>query len=156
MNTLSTRLDIAIRAVAPIIGVSIGRVDDRETWRIDFEPAATEEQRAAAQVVLEAIDPSEPVPVPASISRRQLLLGLVGLELITGEEALAAAQTGAVPAAIDAYFGNLPPDQELAARITWASMTVCERNHPLVGALAEANQLSSEQIDDAFRAWAHQ
>lgn len=97
--------------------------------------------------------PTQPAPVPASISRRQLLLGLTGLSLITGEEALAAAQTGAVPAAIDVFFGNLPPDQELAARITWASMSICEREHPLVAALAAANNLSTEDIDDAFRAW---
>lgn len=98
--------------------------------------------------------PAPPPPVPAPISRRQLLIGLKGLGLITPAEALAAAESGARPAAIEAYFSALPEDVANDARITWASMSICERNHPLVAALAEANQLSSEQIDDAFRAWA--
>ncbi|HRA69196.1 MAG TPA: hypothetical protein PL187_24430 [Caldilinea sp.] len=100
------------------------------------------------------VDQSIQSPVPASVSRRQLILGLAGLGMITGEDALAAAQTGAVPVGIDAYFSMLPDDQALAARITWASMTEARRDHPLIAALALANGLSSVEIDDAFRAWA--
>lgn len=35
------RLHLMLAAVAPIVGVSVGNVDDRATWRIDFEPQAT-------------------------------------------------------------------------------------------------------------------
>lgn len=105
-----------------------------------------------------ALDPEIPeVPetpegpaVPASISRRQLLLGLVSAGLITGEEALAAATTGAVPAAIDAVFAALPEADALAARITWATMSVVERAHPLIAALIAAEVATPEQVDALF------
>lgn len=42
----------AIVAVCPIHGISIGRKNAKETWRIDFEESATEAQKQAA---LEAI-----------------------------------------------------------------------------------------------------
>lgn len=90
-------------------------------------------------------------PVPASVSRRQLLLALTQMGLITGDEALAAAQTGAVPAAVHGVFDNMQPSDKLDAQITWASMSVAERDHPLVAALASANEMSSDDIDDFFR-----
>jgi len=52
-------LDTAIRAVCPHIdGVSIGRVDDKTTWRIDFRAEAIAEERAAAATVVENFDAS--------------------------------------------------------------------------------------------------
>jgi hypothetical protein len=93
-----------------------------------------------------------PPPVPAVISRRQLLIALAKAKLITEAEALAAAKTGEVPAAIDAVFGALPKEQALAARITWATMTVVERDHPLIQAVINANLATAEQVDALFRA----
>lgn len=98
--------------------------------------------------------PSPPPPpaavVPGSITRRQLLLALVGAGLITEAEALAAATTGAVPAAIDAVFAQLPPADALAARITWATMGVAEREHPLIEALIAAGMATSTEVDALF------
>lgn len=94
------------------------------------------------------------VPVPVSVTRRQLILGLAAMRIITDEEGLAAAQIGTVPAAIEGYFATLPDGEAYAARITWATMTEARRDHPLIAALAVTLGLSSEQIDDAFRAWA--
>jgi hypothetical protein len=48
LNTTAQQLHAAIEAVCPITGVAIGRIDDRQTWRIDFAPEATAYQRAAA------------------------------------------------------------------------------------------------------------
>jgi len=93
-----------------------------------------------------------PPPVPASITRRQLLLQLALSGMITGPEALAAAQTGAVPAAVQAVFDQLGPADKLAAEITWATMSVADRGHPLVAALAATRAMTDEQIDDFFRA----
>jgi hypothetical protein len=45
-----------IAAVAPIAGVSVGVVGDKKTWRIDFLPAATGAERAAARAVVAAFD----------------------------------------------------------------------------------------------------
>jgi hypothetical protein len=93
-----------------------------------------------------------PPPVPAAISRRQLLIALGHANWITEAEALAAAKTGEVPAAIDAVFGALPKEQALAARITWATMTVVERDHPLIQAVIDAKVATAEQVDALFKA----
>jgi hypothetical protein len=92
-----------------------------------------------------------PPPVPSAISRRQLLIALTAAGLITEAEALAAAKTGEVPAAIDAVFAALPKEQALAARITWATMTVVERDHPLIQAVIDAKIVTAEQADALFR-----
>jgi len=92
-----------------------------------------------------------PPAQPRVISRRQLILALHGAGLITAEEALAAAKTGDVPAAIDAVFAQLPPDQALAARVTWASMTEVRRDHPLIEAVIAAGLATAEQVDALFR-----
>jgi hypothetical protein len=108
---------------------------------------ATPEEEAAILAVRNA-----PPPVPTSISRRQLLITLVTAGLITEAEALAAAKTGDVPAAIDTVFAKLPQEQALAARITWATMTQVERDHPLVQAIIAAQIATAEQVDALFRA----
>jgi len=92
-----------------------------------------------------------PPPVPAAISRRQLLIALAQAKLITEAEALAAARTGEVPAVISKVFAALPKDQALAAQITWATMTVVERDHPLIQAVIHAKIATPEQIDALFR-----
>ncbi len=51
--TLQIALDKAIKKVCPIYGISFKDVNDKTTWRIDFMPEASEEQRAAAQKVLQ-------------------------------------------------------------------------------------------------------
>lgn len=112
----------------------------------------TARQRWAGEA-LEPFDPPPPPPVlPRSITRRQLLLGLAGAGLITPEEALAAATSGAVPAAIDAVFAQLPPAEALGARITWATMSVAERDHPLIGAVAAEIDLDEAALDALFLA----
>jgi hypothetical protein len=93
-----------------------------------------------------------PPPVPTVISRRQLLIALANAKLITEAEALAAAKTGEVPAAIDAVFAALPKEQALAAQITWATMTVVERDHPLIQAVINAKLATVEQVDALFQA----
>jgi hypothetical protein len=99
-----------------------------------------------------AVQPAAAPSVPVVISRRQLLIALVQAKLITEVEALAAAKTGEVPAAIDAVFAALPTDQALAARITWATMTVVERDHPLIQAVINANLATANQVDALFKA----
>jgi len=92
-----------------------------------------------------------PEPVPGVISRRQLLIALAAAGFISAEEALAAAQTGAVPTAIAEIFDRLPAEQVLAARITWATMTAVYRGDPLIGAIVAAGVASAEQVDELFR-----
>jgi hypothetical protein len=49
-------LHAKIAVVAPIAGISFGRFDDKSTWRIDFDPRATDAQRKAAQSVIVFFD----------------------------------------------------------------------------------------------------
>lgn len=56
MPQLSKVIFDRILSVAPIVGVSIGREDDRATWRIDFKPEATADQRVTAQAMIAAFD----------------------------------------------------------------------------------------------------
>ena len=49
---IAAKLDALIQAVCPIYGVSIGRIDDRLTWRIDCKDEATPAQRDAAVAML--------------------------------------------------------------------------------------------------------
>jgi hypothetical protein len=123
-----------------------GQFFDASTQQEVVRPLTPEEEAG----ILEASN--APPPVPAAISRRQLLIALTSAGLITDAEALAAAQTGAVPAVIDAFFGTLPPAQQTAARITWATMTQVERHHPLVQGVIDANLATAEQVDALFRA----
>ena len=49
------KLNQLISAVCPIDGISIGRKNDKATWRIDFKEC-TEEQKSAALAVVKAYD----------------------------------------------------------------------------------------------------
>lgn len=91
------------------------------------------------------------VPVPASISRRQFLLALLGAGFITPSEAISAATAGALPAAVSALFSALPPTEATGAIITWASMTMAERNDPLILMLIDAGIASAADVDNLFR-----
>lgn len=49
----------AINQVCPITGVSIGTLSDRTTWRFTPSPAATGQQKAAAQTLIDTWDISD-------------------------------------------------------------------------------------------------
>lgn len=56
MSTTQQRIHDAVSAVSPIHGVSLGRLDDKATWRIDFKGEATDAEREAASRALNAVD----------------------------------------------------------------------------------------------------
>ena len=63
--SIAEKLDAAIKAVCPIHGVSIGRKDDKQTWRVDFKDEATAQQRAQASNVVinfDAVAAEQPDP----------------------------------------------------------------------------------------------
>lgn len=62
-RSLAAKLDEAVKAVAPISGVSIGRRDDRSTWKAHFNDNATPEQIEAAQAVIDGfVEVDDPTP----------------------------------------------------------------------------------------------
>lgn len=84
------------------------------------------------------------------ITARQFFIALANSGHVTSQEALAAAQTGAIPANIAAVFANLPAEQSVGAAITWAKMTTISRSDPLVDIVATALNLSSTETDNFF------
>lgn len=87
--TIAAKLDEAIKAVCPIRGISIGREDDKTTWRINFKDEATDKQRADARAVLEAFD-VEDASAPV-IDKRQ-----AAIEALLAEQAKRADAPQAV------------------------------------------------------------
>jgi hypothetical protein len=91
-----------------------------------------------------------PAPIPTAVSRRQLLLGLVAGGWITEDEAVAAATTGAVPAALQAVIDTLPEADRIPARITWAAMTTAYRSDALWTAIIASGTATAANIDTLF------
>jgi len=52
------RLDAQLKAICPCTGVSIGRWDNKTSWRVDFLPGATQAEKDAAQAVIDNFDPN--------------------------------------------------------------------------------------------------
>jgi hypothetical protein len=95
MDAISTgALHAAIAAVCPIVGLSLGRLDDRSTWVIDFDPAATAPQRTAAQNIVATFTPTVP---PLSDAIDALVLKVLfnhenRIRTLEGKAAISAAQ----------------------------------------------------------------
>jgi len=52
---LQDYFDQKLREIAPIDGVSFVNPKDPKTWRVDFKPEATEEQKAAVNLILQTV-----------------------------------------------------------------------------------------------------
>jgi hypothetical protein len=91
-----------------------------------------------------------PTPVPSEITALQFLLQAATDGIITQLEALEAAQTGSVPALIQAVFDSLAPTQSFAAQVRWARMTSIPRTDPLVAAVGQALSMTTQQMDTFF------
>ena len=111
MQSLTAALDTALRAVAPIIGISIGRMDDRRTWRIDFAPEATQSQRDAAASVIAAFDVAA---VEAAEAAEAAAINT--LALATRGDAVFQSLRQATAAEISAHINTTFPTSTLAQR----------------------------------------
>ena len=60
-------LDQQIKAVCPTHGVSVGRKEDKSTWRIDFKDEATQAEKDAAQLVVDNFDINAKDPIAERI-----------------------------------------------------------------------------------------
>lgn len=94
-----------------------------------------------------------PVPPPQSISDRQFFQQLALAGTISQAEALEAVKVGTIPAALQGFVDSVKDaDQKFAANMLLAGATVFERDHPLTEAIGAAQGMSSDQVDDFFRA----
>lgn len=94
-------------------------------------------------------------PVPATITKLQLTLGMVLAGLITPTEGEAMAEGTGIPTAILDAINVLPTDQRPPARIQFKGMTIVERASPLLTILmAQASpSISDAEMDAYFIAW---
>jgi hypothetical protein len=93
-----------------------------------------------------------PPPVPTIISDRQFFQQLAIEERITNQEALDAVKTGDIPAALQSFIDALPTNEKFDAEMLLSGAVEFRRDHPLTIAIGEAQDMTSEQIDDFFRA----
>ena len=98
--------------------------------------------------------PDPYVPPPPSIQKisdRQFFQQCAVMGVITQDEAL-AANAAVIPSALLTLIGQLPSDQQFAAKMLVGGATVFERNNPLTVVIGQSFGWSSIQIDDFFRA----
>lgn len=96
-------------------------------------------------------DQSTPT-VPAEISDRQFFQQLAVMGLITEDEAIAAVATGTLPPAMVGFIDQLPAEQRFAARMALQGATTFLRSNPLVATFGAMQGMTSDDIDNLWRA----
>ena len=106
-------------ANVPVVGVSIGDPDDRDTWRINYAKQVTDQQRADGEAVRKSFDPSSK---DAKDAERAAMAARIDDNLATqamlalGAEERQKLQAGEKPLSLDEckarvraiYIGLLP------------------------------------------------
>lgn len=101
--------------------------------------------------VIEPYVEPEP-PVPSVISRRQFYQGLAVEGFITNQEALDAMRTGAMPAALQSILDGMTDNSSrFEAEMLLLGAHEFHRNHPLTIVIAEAQDMSEQEVDDFWR-----
>jgi hypothetical protein len=100
-------------------------------------------------------DKYEPAKAMPTLTRKQVILGLLTDGFISASEAVAAAQTGAEPAAIKAIFdGSITdPVQRATATVTWASMRDVIRTDSLTRMIQASRNMSDADTDAMWLRW---
>jgi len=84
MNVAATLNDALNAAGFPVIGVSMGVIEDKRTWRLDWDGVPSNEALAAAQAIVEAFDPAA---VPKAVDpMRALADALVRKGVLTTDD----------------------------------------------------------------------
>ena len=112
-------------------------------------PAAVK-RRDIAPFLPEAQPEPSPEDMRAAIpplTRRQVFIALHRLDLISASEAVAAAATGVVPAALEPLFAALPEPDQTDARVTFAAFQMAYRLDPMTAMIAASANLSAAEID---------
>lgn len=111
--------------------------------------------------ILPYVPPPVPEPTPEELraaipplTRRQVFIALHRLGLITADEAVAAAATGAVLAALGPVFAALPEPDQTDARVTFAAFQMAYRLDPMTAMIAAASGVTAEQIDTIWTGFA--
>ena len=107
-----------------------------------------------APPVVEEPEPEDPRAAIPPLTRRQVFIALHRLGLITAAEAVAAAATGTVPAALEPLFAALPEPDQTDARVTFAAFQMAYRLDPMTAMIAAAAGMTEAQIDAIWTGFA--
>ena len=107
--TLAAKVTRALeRQNLPIVGVSIGRADDRSTWRVDYASSATDAQKTAGAALVATYDEA----TDAEATDEEANSGIDGNKLLKAIVVWAAQRFGITPAQartqIIAVYKQLP------------------------------------------------
>lgn len=118
------------------------------------------EASARPDIAPHAPDPDlEPTPEERRaalppLTRRQVFIALHRLGLITADEAVSAAATGTVPAALEPLFAALPEPDQTDARVTFAAFQMAYRLDPMTAMIAASAGMTADQIDAIWTTYA--
>lgn len=135
----------AIKSIYPdltdsdFVGGSIVLQDDGAgpyvaRWENEREQPTTDQIATA----LALPKPVPPPPVPSEISDRQFFQQLAIEGIITQDEALAAVQTGTIPAVLQKIVDQMADDQKFGAKMILSGATIFQFNHPMTIGIAMA------------------
>ena len=100
-------------------------------------------------------DPRDPAEVlaaaraAASMSRSDFLLAVIRAGILPASDAGPAAR-GEIPPSLVPVFAAMPAEVHLEAVVRWGAATVIARLDPILGLLAEALNVTPEQLDALF------
>ena len=122
----ASKVHAVVAAVAPIASVAIGRRNDRATWRIDFKPEATVDQRLEAERIVREFDAlsvlktrlMQAVDADAEVVRQRYITPGDGMQMVYAEK---FAQAQAVHAMGEAAASAIPPADSTAQFPTLAA-----------------------------------
>ncbi|MBK0022208.1 hypothetical protein IAE29_12825 [Ochrobactrum sp. S46] len=103
--------------------------------------------------IFDYVEPEpQPEPIPDEISRRQFFQYLAVLGIISRQEALAALQSGAIPAPLQAIIDELPTeDDQFEAQMFIIGAQNFDHLHPLSDTVRLALEWTVEQKNDFWR-----
>lgn len=136
-KALMSALDGSVRAAcANVVGVAVGRWNDKTTWRIDFDGSQTQTCASAAQAAMASFNPTNPpvfVPPTMTVTRLQAMVAM------SRAGKLAQAQ---------AWIGG----QSQEVQLIWNSAPTFTRNSALMNSAATALGWSQSDLDNLFLA----
>lgn len=136
MIGLAPLVEKAVAVVAPIHGVSIGKMLDKSTWRISFKSEATDAERRAAQLALDNFDVAKAearADVPQEVWAGAMMRALNVLGIDPQIESIVAAS-----------------DDWLLKKL-WDRAAAFKRDDPMITAVGAAAGWSEKDLDDLFR-----
>lgn len=120
-------------------------------WSVADIDQPDEDQLAALVTKYQSAWDAIREPAPNEISRRQFFQQLAVQEIITKAEALAAMQTGVIPAPLQAIIDTLPEENQFEAQMLVIGADTFNRAHPLTEVVRLALGWTEEQRNNFFR-----